>query len=147
MTRKHLNLLCAAAGLILAAAMFISTGYFPKRVVSATRYVLFLSGTLAAFSSIFLVQTLASSISDRVVWIKAPGPFFMTVILTVLYAFSLDFLGFFPSSGIYIVLLGWGLGFKKPLWLVGGTSILMALIYLVFVKFLSVPVPMGVWGG
>nr|WP_321502652.1 tripartite tricarboxylate transporter TctB family protein [uncultured Dethiosulfovibrio sp.] len=147
MTRKHLNLLCAAAGLILAAAMFISVGYFPDRVVSAARYILFLAGFLAVFSLILLIQAIVKNLPEKVVWVKAPKAFCITVVLTVIYALSLAFLGFFLSSGLYLVSLGWGLGFKKPLWLTVGSSVLLGFVYLVFVRFLSVPVPTGIWGG
>lgn len=147
MNRRHLNLLCAAAGLALAAAMFISVGHFPDRVVSAARYVLFLSGIMSFFSLSLLVQTLTQGPSDRLVWIKAPRPFFATVVLTLVYVLSLDILGFFPASGLYMVFLGWSLGFRKPVGLIGGSVALLATVYLIFVRFLSVPVPTGLLGG
>ncbi len=147
MSRKHLNIFCAAAGLVLAAAMFISVGKFPDRVVSAARYVLFLSGVMSVFSLMLLVQTLLVGSSERLIWVKAPKPFFYTVVLTLVYVLSLDFIGFFPASGFYMVTLGWILGFKRPVGLIGGSLVLLGTVYLVFVRFLSVPVPTGLLGG
>ncbi|MDD4835941.1 MAG: tripartite tricarboxylate transporter TctB family protein [Dethiosulfovibrio sp.] len=147
MSRKQLNILCAAAGLVLAAAMFISVGYFPDRVVSAARYVLFLSGVMSVFSLLLLIQTLLVGTSEKLVWVKAPRPFFSTVALTVIYVISLDFVGFFPASGLYMIILGWILGFKRPVGLIGGSLVLLGTVYLVFVRFLSVPVPTGLLGG
>lgn len=147
MNRKHLNLLCAAAGLVLAAAMFITIGNFPDRVTSAARYALFLVTILSAFSFLLLIQSLFSALPDKVLWVKAPKPFSITIILTLIYVLLLDYAGFFLSSALYIISLGWCLGFKRPLGLLVGTSALLGTVYFVFVRFLSVPVPTGMLGG
>jgi hypothetical protein len=55
-------------------------------------------------------------------------------------------LGFFLSSGLYMLILSWLLGLKRPVWVIGGTFGLLLFIYVVFVRFLTVPVPMGIWG-
>jgi len=75
-----------------------------------------------------------------------PAPFLGTLFAMLCYAWITPRLGFFPASFLFMLCLGWFLGFRKPLPLLGGTAGLLAFIWLIFVKFLAVPVPGGPWG-
>lgn len=145
MKNKSLNIMTAAAGLSLAAAMFLIARGFPDRATSASRYVIFLSAVLALFS--FLLPFDRTAKNNKVLlWIKKPALFWKTAIVTGVYALMLPYAGFFISSALYMIFLSWLLGLKKPLWVLVSTGGLLFFIYVVFVRFLTVPVPMGIWG-
>ncbi|MCF4114434.1 MULTISPECIES: tripartite tricarboxylate transporter TctB family protein [Dethiosulfovibrio] len=147
MNRKFLNILCAAAGLVLAAAMFFSAGSFPDRAEAATRYVVFLSGLLACLSLALMAQfAFKDSGGERIRWVVNRRTFLFTVVASVLFVLLLNFVGFFLASGFYMFVLGWILGFRDKMWLLIGTLGLLGFVYIVFVRFLAVPVPAGLWG-
>jgi hypothetical protein len=142
---RSLNYLLAAAGFALAVAMFMVARSFPERATSASRYVLFLSCLLGVLSIILPFERTGNR--NRVLsWIQKPLFFWKAVVMTVMYVFALPVLGFFLSSGLYMLILSWLLGLKRPVWVIGGTFGLLLFIYVVFVRFLTVPVPMGIWG-
>lgn len=73
----------------------------------------------------------------------------LTIIATIIYYFSLTFIGFYVSSFFYIIVLTWLLGTRevgvKVFAKLGTFSIIvMVLIYLAFKVFLSVPTPTGI---
>ncbi|PIE54544.1 MAG: hypothetical protein CSA35_05045 [Dethiosulfovibrio peptidovorans] len=146
MTRKRLNALCGAAGLVLAAAMFLQTRTIPDRAPSARGYVLFLVAVLGCLCLLLLIQSGRSGDNRTVSWFLRPWFFWSTVGAVALYVFVLSWLGFFLASALFMAVLGWTLGFRKPLWLLACIGGLLGFVYLVFVRFLSVPVPPGSWG-
>ena len=145
MTRSSVNRLFAVGGLGLAAALFFRATGFPDRAASAARYVFFLAGTLAALSLILLVQK-TSSPESHVRWVRSPHNFIRTIVATICYGAGIPLLGFFPASALYMVALALLLGYRRPLFILIGTGIILSFVYLVFVHYLGVPVPMGIWG-
>lgn len=136
---------------VLAVILLISASTFPERAASAALYVKFLGVCLIIFSALLVAETFMKSddkereaLKEKViVWIKAPKPFLITAVALILYVSSLGILGFFPASMIFMPVLGYLLGFKKKIPLVIGSAGLLIFIYVVFVYFLTVPVPMG----
>ncbi|WP_026368032.1 tripartite tricarboxylate transporter TctB family protein [Aminiphilus circumscriptus] len=151
MRRTTSDGLFGAAGLALAAAVALAATDFPERADAAVRYLYFLSLVLGLLSLLLVSQSLLrfrkeTEKASSVEWVRAPLPFLGTLFAMLCYAWITPRLGFFPASFLFMLCLGWFLGFRKPLPLLGGTAGLLAFIWLIFVKFLAVPVPGGPWG-
>jgi hypothetical protein len=152
MRRTTSDGLFGAAGLVLAATVARAAAGFPERADAAARYLYFLSLVLGLLSLLLVSQSLLRSrketekASPFVEWVRAPLPFLGTLLAMFCYAWITPHLGLFPASFLFMSCLGWFLGFRKPLLLLGGTAGLLAFIWLIFVRFLAVPVPSGPWG-
>lgn len=145
MTRSSMNRLFAAGGLGLAAVLFLGANSFPDRAADAARYVFFLAGTLAVLSLVLFLQKTPSP-DSHVQWVRAPRNFTVTIAVMITYGILIPWLGFFPASGFFMIALSWMLGFRRPLFVLLATGLILGFVYLVFVHFLGVPVPMGFWG-
>ncbi len=149
MKEISVNRISAVLGFVLSGSMLIGTKSFPERAVSASRYVVFLAISLAVLSGILLLTSIKSNKSKdkRIEWIKNPLHFIETIVGIVLYFVLLQYFGFLIPSFLFLVIMGWLLGYRKPVRLIVSSVGLLLFIYLVFVKFLSVPVPSGIFGG
>ena len=145
MTRSSMNRLFAVGGLGLAAALFYGASSFPDRAADAARYVFFLAGIFAVLSLVLLLQKTPSP-DSHVVWVRSPRSFFFAVVAIVAYGAAIPRFGFFPASALFMPLLALLLGYRRPLFIILGTGVILSFVYLVFVYFLGVPVPQGIWG-
>ena len=100
---------------------------------------------LAILSGVLLVMSFFGREAGKPTWVKAPGHFFATAVLTILMVMSLKYVGFYVASAVYMLVLALLLGLRRPLLLIVCTVLLLAIVYGVFVRFLSVPVPLGVF--
>jgi hypothetical protein len=140
-----MNRLFAAGGLGLSAVLFLGANSFPDRAAAAARYIFFLAGMLAVLSLILLLQR-TSSPDSHVRWVRSPKNFTLTLASMVGYGILISFIGFFPASALFMAALSWMLGFRRPVFILLGTGLILGFVWLVFVHFLGVPVPMGIWG-
>jgi hypothetical protein len=140
-----MNRLFAAGGLGLAAALFFGANSFPDRAADAARYVFFLAGTLAVLSLTLFFQNTPSP-DSHVRWVRSPRNFSLTMAALVAYGILTSSIGFFPASALFMAVLSWMLGFRRPVLILLGTGLILGFVWLVFVHFLGVPVPMGIWG-
>ncbi len=149
MKEINVNRIFALAGFVLSGALLFGTRQFPERAVSAARYVNFLGITMGVLSLILLLSSIRENErnSERVVWIESPLHFVETLIGIIVYFVLINWLGFFVSSLLFLIILGWFLGYRKPLKLIASSVGLLLFIYFVFVRFLTVPVPSGILGG
>ena len=151
MTKQMVNRISGILGSILALTLFITSSNFPDRAASATLYIHFLSIVLGIFSVILVLQSLVNKQSKqnilKTIWVHAPKHFFAAIICIIVYAVLLQWAGFFLSSFLFMIALAWFLGYRKILVLTGSATVLLLFIYFVFVKFLTVPVPLGLWEG
>ena len=100
---------------------------------------------MAFLCALLIVASLCGGETGRPQWVKAPGAFTATVALTLVYVLSLKYIGFYAASAVYMLVLAFLLGLCRPLLLVVSTAALLALVYGVFVRFLGVPVPLGIF--
>ena len=100
---------------------------------------------MAFLCALLIVASLCGGETGRPQWVKAPGAFTATVALTLVYVLSLKYIGFYAASAVYMLVLAFLLGLRRPLLLVVSTAALLALVYGVFVRFLGVPVPLGIF--
>ena len=140
-----MNRLFAAGGLGLSAVLFLGANSFPDRAAAAARYIFFLAGMLAVLSLILLLQK-TSSPDSHVRWVRSPKNFTLTLASMVGYGILISFIGFFPASALFMAALSWMLGFRRPVFILLGTGLILGFVWLVVVHFLGVPVPMGIWG-
>ncbi len=145
MTRSSMNRFFASGGLGLAAALFFGGQSFPDRAADAARYVFFLAGTLAVLSLVLLVQKTPSP-DSHVQWVRSPRNFIFSILSIAGYGAVVSYLGFFPASAIFMPVLALLLGYRRPLYILLATALILSFVYLVFVYSLGVPVPMGIWG-
>ena len=149
MKEINVNRISALSGFAISGYMIVATKQFPKRAVSAARYVNFLAISLALLSFILLLGAIKTNSENekRVMWIKDIPHFVETTIGLIVYFFLLKWFGFLLPSLLFLLIIGWLLGYHKPVKLIISSIGLLAFIYLVFVKFLSVPIPSGMLGG
>lgn len=145
MNKKTASILSGAAGIVLAGAIYSQVLKFPEYAVHASQYVKFLLAVLAVLCVLLVVSSFFSHDTSKPQWIKAPGHFTAAAVLTVLFVMSVKYVGFYVGAAVYMVALSWLLGLRKPLMLIICTAFLLALIYCVFVRFLGVPVPLGIF--
>lgn len=145
MNKKTVSILSGAAGIVLAGAVYSQVLKFPEYAIHASQYVKFLLLVLALLCGLLTVSSFFSRDTSKPGWVKAPGPFTAAVVLTLLFVLSIKYVGFYVGAAVYMIVLSWTLGLRKPLLLIVSTALLLALIYGVFVKFLGVPVPLGIF--
>lgn len=147
MNSRWLNRFIALAGIALAGAMALNASSFPERAAAAARYVHFLAATMTLFSVILLLQSFRPHAPSQVEWVRARKPFLAAVAGLLCYVPLLSILGFFPASFVFMTATGRLLGFRNLKFLFLGTGGTLLFIYVVFVRFLQVPVPTGLIGG
>ncbi len=135
--------LSGITGIVLGIVMYMYAGTFPERAASAALYVRFLAVVLGAFALFLLIKAIKKNESKRILWVERPVFFYITAGSLIIYIVLLSILGFFISSFLFMFGLAWILGYRKIVSLSIGTVSLLAAIYFVFVRFLSVPVPTG----
>jgi len=145
MNNRTVSILSGAAGIVLAGAIYTQVLKFPEWASHASQYVKFLLLVLALLSGLLLVVSLFGREAGKPTWVKAPAHFFATAVLTIGMALSLKYVGFYVASAVYMIALALLLGMRRPVLLLVCTAALLAVVYGVFVKFLSVPVPLGVF--
>lgn len=74
---------------------------------------------------------------------KSPKRVLGAFVLVVLYALSVDFIGFYVSTAISVPLVAYLFGFKSPIGLVVATIIVLSVIYLIFGFAMSQEFPTG----
>lgn len=145
MNKKTVSILSGAAGILLAGAIYTRVRKFPDYAVHASQYVEFLLVVLAALSAVLLVTSFFGREQGSPVWVKSPVHFTVTSALILAMVLSLKYVGFYAASAVFMFVLALLLGLRRPLYLFLCTALLLALVYGVFIKFLNVPVPLGVF--
>lgn len=75
----------------------------------------------------------------------SPRPFFLVVGMMTLGLVVLSHLGFLTTSALIIPTLSYLLGYRKPLPVFITTVLFLAMVYIVFIKLLSRPLPDEIW--
>ena len=147
MTKRNVSLLSAVGGIIISAAVyFLQVKHFPNYAVESTRYAMFLLAVFAILCTLLLVVTLIQKEDgSRPEWVKSPSKFSYTLVLMLVYVFSLKYAGFYVASVVFMIVLATLLGLRRPVLLIICTMLLLAVVYGVFVRFLGVPVPLGIF--
>lgn len=132
-----------AIGLIIAAGGFL----VPTAALSQVSALLPASMLISilVLSAVMLIadQRKAAAGEAAQPVMKAPKRVFWAFVLTVLYALSVDYVGFYVSTAISIPLIAYAFGYRNPLGLAIATFIVLGAIYLIFGVAMSQEFPVG----
>lgn len=106
-----------------------------------------LAGMLTLLSIILLVSSILSKKDDTPVSIPSRDLIGITglLILIALYVKFLNYLGFVLSSIMFLAILTWFAGSRKPLGIAIFSITASITIYLLFYKFFNVQLPAGIF--
>ncbi len=146
MVKNRVDFFFALAGLALAGAVLYYASTFPERALPAARYVRFIGGSMAGLSAALLFTSLRKEAAAKIIWIPYPQRFLITLFSILIYIYLLGKIGFFSMSFLFFFSLSFLLKVDRKGFAVLFGVALLTLIYLVFVRFLMVPVPKGILG-
>ena len=132
-----------AIGLFLAAAGLL----FPTAELKPISALLPASMLIAmmVFAVILLIadqrKAAAGEAAEKVT--KSPKRVLWAFFLIVVYALSVDFIGFYVSTAVSVPLVAYLFGYRKPLGLAVATAIMLGMIYLIFGLAMSQEFPTG----
>jgi putative tricarboxylic transport membrane protein len=124
-TLTALCLIVVAAGfLIPTAALRPLSALLPATMQIA----LIVLGAVLLFKD----QRLAAAGEAAAPMTKAPKRVLAAFVLIALYAIGVDFIGFYPATGISVPLVAYVFGYRQPFGLALATLIVLAAIWLIF---------------
>ena len=146
------------ANIIVSIALLVFSGFYavliaklPSRDLPNTLGAAFvpwvLAGLLAMLSLMLLVSAIPTKSDNSTVSLPKrdllgiPG----LLILIALYVKLMGYLGFIPVSIVFLALLTWVAGSRKPLGIAFFSITTTIVIYLLFQKFFSVQLPAGIF--
>ncbi len=153
---KTYDIVCGLIFAVIAVSAYIVGLSFPKDNVMAIGPSYFpniLAGGLFLFSAVLVGRGafgkatgsgkgLGFSLKD-----KGTRRLFVSVVIALLFVATLKTIGFMLDCTLVVLLYLLLLGVKRPLYLVLVPPAVTVAVYLVFEKFLSISLPMGVLGG
>ena len=106
-----------------------------------------LAALLAVLSLMLLVGTIISKSEDTPVSLPKRDLFGITglLLLIALYVNLMGYLGFIPVSIVFLALLTWAAGSRKPLGILVFAVTTTTIVYLLFQKFFNVQLPAGIF--
>ncbi|MFV0421064.1 tripartite tricarboxylate transporter TctB family protein [Oleidesulfovibrio sp.] len=150
MPKKYAELILLGGFLVLAVLLFSSTASYPKSVQGSTaEYVRFLglsTGILCVLQIILSMRAKGKAKEKQQEKLKiaaAPRPFWLLVVLLLLYAAGFEFLGFYLASAIFLPVTMVMLGARKPLSIILTSGGVLGFVYFVFEKLLGVYMPVS----
>lgn len=132
-----------AIGIIVAAAAFVLPTFDLPAMAALLPAAMLVS--LIVLSVLLLVtdQRKASAGQPAEPMTKSPRRVALAFGLVVLYALSVDFIGFYVSTAISVPLVAYIFGFRNPIGLAAATVIVLGAIYLIFSLAMSQEFPVG----
>lgn len=128
----------AALGLYAALASMAYSG-------ATGTYPMVLGIALAAFGLLIAIRAgYRRRSGDRPLTLHA-GRALLTVVLAAVYLWLVPIVGFYTASGLVVLALPIGLGFRRPVFLAAATASFVALVWLVFSILLEKPLPREIW--
>jgi putative tricarboxylic transport membrane protein len=132
-----------AIGIFVAAAAFLipTTDMPPLSALLPAAMLI----SLLVLSAVMLIadQRKAAAGEAAQPMTKAPKRVLGAFVLIVLYALSVDLVGFYISTAVSVPLVAYAFGYRKPLGLAAATLIVLAMIYLIFGFAMSQEFPSG----
>ncbi len=143
MTKKSVDRAVLALFIVMAVLLYISTAnYTGIALKTSAKYVQFLS----VFIGVLAVGQLAFSVlldrsNDKMELTQHFGRFAALVIGLVIFASVFESLGFFIPALIFIPVMSYILGYRKPVTIALTTVGVLGFVYIIFVQLLSVGLP------
>ena len=145
------NILVSIALLVFSGFYAILIARLPSRDLPHTLGAAFvpwvLAGLLAILSLILLISTISSRDDNTTVVLPKRDLVGITglLLLVALYVKLMSYLGFIPVSLVFLGILTWAAGSRKPLGIAVFSITTTTLIYLLFQKFFGVQLPAGIF--
>lgn len=146
------------ANIIVSITLLVFSGFYagliarlPSRDLPHTLGAAFvpwvLAGLLALLSLMLLVGSIISKSEDTAVSVPKRDLFGITglLLLIVVYVKLMSYLGFIPVSIVFLALLTWVAGSRKPLGILVFSVTATTIVYLLFQKFFNVQLPAGIF--
>ena len=146
------------ANIIVSIILLVFSGFYallivrlPSRDLPHTLGAAFvpwvLAGLLALLSLMLLVGSIISKSEDTPVSVPKRDLFGITglLLLIAVYVKLMSYLGFIPVSIVFLALLTWVAGSRKPLGILVFSVTATTIVYLLFQKFFSVQLPAGIF--
>jgi len=146
------------ANIIVSITLLVFSGFYailiarlPSRDLPHTLGAAFVpwvfAGSLAILSLILLITTITSRDDKTAVVLPKRDLFGITglLLLIALYVKLMSYLGFIPVSIVFLGVLTWAAGSRKPLGIAVFSITTTALVYLLFQKFFGVQLPAGIF--
>jgi hypothetical protein len=145
------NILVSIALLVFSGFYAILIARLPSRDLPHTLGAAFvpwvLAGLLAILSLILLITTITSRDDNTAVVLPKRDLFGITglLLLIALYVKLMSYLGFVPVSIVFLAILTWAAGSRKPLGIAVFSITTTTIVYLLFQKFFGVQLPAGIF--
>jgi putative tricarboxylic transport membrane protein len=117
-----LLVLCAVAWIYIGG-MRSGADIFPRMIVTA----------LSILSLIYLVRSLLTSRQLAANIFIDKSRFAIVLLLTVIYISSFKFIGYFTATALFIPILSYLIGFKRPIYIIVATLAFLTCLYVMFV--------------
>jgi len=145
MTKRITELLLLGLFLVVAIALHRSTSAFPDFVQNSTAaYVRFLGISLGLLVLLEVGLCLTQEAKEKKIKLdlaKAPVKFWSLLILMTVYSSLLEPLGFYLASLLFLPVTMYVMGTRSKLQILFTSLGVLLFVYLVFQKFLGVPLP------
>lgn len=145
------NIIVSITLLVFSGCYGVLIARLPSRDLPNTLGAAFvpwvLAGLLALLSLMLLVGTIISKSEDTPVSIPKRDLFGIAglLLLIALYIKLMSYLGFIPVTIVFLALLTWVAGSRKPLGIIVFSVTTTTIVYLLFQKFFSVQLPAGIF--
>lgn len=143
MTKKYVDRAVLLLFIIVSVFLYLSTADYPGIAkTTSAHYVKFLAVFIGILSVIQLLISLVKDINYTRLHLTDHMPRFLGLLVSlIIFALIFEHLGFFISAGIFIPVVALILGYRNYISIVITTTSVLAFVYLVFVKLLSVNLP------
>ena len=148
---KRLELITATVFLALSLLIVVNTGHLAswEEVSPGTRFMpLWVAGASALLALLLFLEASRRTSPGEVDWPNRPGWFRVVSTLAAIIAFAMivDLLGFIVGTILFILVLLLGVLRRPIVPSALATAITVGIIYGVFISWLSIPLPKGVFG-
>lgn len=143
MTKKNADRAVLVLFIVMAVLLYFSTAYYKGIAIkTSAKYVQFLAVFIGGLSVVQLGYSLLKDRSfDKLVLTQNLPRFLGLLIGLILFAVLFEHLGFFLPAAVFIPVVSYFLGFRKPVVIGLTTAGVLGFVYLVFVRMLSVNLP------
>jgi len=143
MTKKNVDRAVLALLIVMAVLLYYSTANFKGIAIkTSAKYVQFLAVFIGGLSVVQLGHSLLKERSYDLLILTENWPRFLALLISLIaFALVFEHLGFFLPAAIFIPLVSYLLGYRRPV-VIGLTTVgVLGFVYLVFVQMLSVNLP------
>ena len=148
---KRLELITAAIFLALSIVIVVNTSHLAywDEISPGNRFMpLWVAGASALLALLLLIEASRRKSPGEVEWPDRPGWFRVVSTLAAIMAFAVvvDLLGFVVGTALFILVVLLGVLRRRIVPSALAAAITVGIIYSVFVSWLSIPLPKGVFG-